>query len=41
MSEEENNQVLPIALGVGVILTTIIVYHLYKSSKTSKGRYGL
>jgi cytochrome-b5 reductase len=30
--------VLPIALGVGVILTTIIVYHLYKSSKTSKGK---
>ncbi|KAJ3665042.1 hypothetical protein Zmor_000558 [Zophobas morio] len=31
--------VLPIALGVGVVLTTVIIYHLYKSSsKTTKGK---
>nr|AEE62055.1 unknown [Dendroctonus ponderosae] len=41
MSTDQDSKVLPIALGVGVILTTVVIYHFYKSSKTtnkSKGK---
>ncbi|XP_060525609.1 NADH-cytochrome b5 reductase 3 isoform X2 [Cylas formicarius] len=38
MAKEENSQVLPVALGIGVVVTTFVLYRLYSSKSEKKGK---